>query len=391
MICVDMQPISLVEDRGFQSLLSLLDSKYELPSRRKTASLLTKLYSDKYDELVEDLAKIDHVALTSDIWTSRAVQSFQTITCHYITPSWEMKSVVLEIVEMAESHTAEKIASALEKGVERFGTKEKIVAIATDNAANVVAAVRDLGWNCVSCFAHTLNLIVTNAIRSVPDILPLQKKCRNIVSFFHRSVKVADKLKSFQANLELPEHKLIQDVETRWNSTFLMFERLVERHEAVTATVSVLDRHDLCISSQELQKMKEALLVLKPFEATTREVSAEKYVSISKSIPLARFLQHLTSQQDTSNPSVKALADNLRGRFTNIEKCHLLVIGTLLDPRFKRSPSLMLLPLRRESYGSFEKWQHIQIECKGMVMQAKSQRLRSSLKRMIETTEDYGI
>ena len=78
MICVDMQPIALVEDRGFQSLLSLLDSKYELPSRKKTASLLTKLYSDKYDKLVADLAKIDYVALTSDIWTSRAVQSFQT-------------------------------------------------------------------------------------------------------------------------------------------------------------------------------------------------------------------------------------------------------------------------------------------------------------------------
>ena len=137
----------------------LFSSKYELPKRKKTASLLTKLYSKKYDELVRDLAKIDHVALTSDIWTSRAVQIFQTITCHYITPSWEMKSVVLETVEMAESHTAENIASALQKGVERFGTKEKIVAIATDNAANVVAAVRDLGCNRVACFAHTLNLI----------------------------------------------------------------------------------------------------------------------------------------------------------------------------------------------------------------------------------------
>ena len=58
-------------------------------------------------------------------------------------------------------------------------------------------------------------------------------------------------------------------------------------------------------------------------------------MSISKSIPLARSLQHLTSQ-DTSNPLVKALAENLRGRFTNIEKCHLLVIVTLLDPRFKK-------------------------------------------------------
>ena len=47
-----------------------------------------------------------------------------------------------------------------------WGIKEKVVAVVTDNGANVVRAVKDAasqvgtGWTHVSCFAHTLNLIV---------------------------------------------------------------------------------------------------------------------------------------------------------------------------------------------------------------------------------------
>ena len=47
-----------------------------------------------------------------------------------------------------------------------WGIKEKVVAVVTDNGANVVRAVKDAaskvgtGWTHVSCFAHTLNLIM---------------------------------------------------------------------------------------------------------------------------------------------------------------------------------------------------------------------------------------
>ena len=47
-------------------------------------------------------------------------------------------------------------------------------------------------------FAHTLNLIVHGAIAADEGVTILQKKCKNIVSYFHRSVKAADKLSSIQ-------------------------------------------------------------------------------------------------------------------------------------------------------------------------------------------------
>ena len=47
----------------------------------------------------------------------------------------------------------------------------------------------------VPFFAHTLNLAVSEAIKADTKIHQLRKSCRDIVSFFHHSVKASEKLK----------------------------------------------------------------------------------------------------------------------------------------------------------------------------------------------------
>ena len=297
---------------------------------------LPNMYSKRVKEIKQELAQISHVALTSDIWTSRTTQSYLTLTCHFLTSSWELKTLVLGTFELNNDHTADNIAEALQRVAGSWGISNKVVAMVTDNAANIVAAVRMTGWMHIPCFAHTLNLVVSDAIKADASIHGLKKKCKQIVTFFHHSVKSTEKLKEIQGQLGIPEHKLIQEVETRWNSTYYMFQRITEQHQAVTTALCLANRSDLCLTSTDVELLKAAVAVLKPFEATTREVSADKYVSISKIIPLARSLQHLTSGTDKDITLVTELTAQLRRRFTNIESAHLLAISTLLDPRIKK-------------------------------------------------------
>ncbi len=239
MLATDLQPASLVEDKGFLRFLLAIDPKYQPPSRRTIMrSLLPVKYQEIRQKLKGKLSEVNFCALTTDLWTSRATQGYITLTCHFLTSDWQLHSSVLDTLCVSDSHTAEVLATELMKITEEWGITRKVVCVITDNASNIVAAVRLNGWKHLPCFAHTLNLVVQNSLDGDTQLAGIQKKCRDLVSYFHRSSKATDKLISVQTQMKLDNHKLIQDVETRWNSVYYMFERLVEQHEAVTTTLS---------------------------------------------------------------------------------------------------------------------------------------------------------
>lgn len=93
---------------------------------------------------------------------------------------------------------------------------ENIVTIVSDNAANMKKAITEIfgSEKHLPCFAHTLNLIPSNIIKDDIIVNDFCKKIKNIVTYFKHSVVAADELRA-QSNL-----KLIQSVETRWNSTY---------------------------------------------------------------------------------------------------------------------------------------------------------------------------
>ncbi|XP_028414611.1 zinc finger BED domain-containing protein 4-like [Dendronephthya gigantea] len=298
--------------------------------------MLPDAYNKKVEEMKKEISQVSHVALTSDLWTSRTTESYITITCHFLTATWELMSLVLETLKFDLSHTAQHIADALLQVADNWNISTKVVAIVTDNASNIVAAVKITGWIHVPCFAHTLNLIVSEAIKSDERVNDLKKRCKQIVTFFHQSVKATEKLKEVQFQLKLPEHKLIQEVDTRWNSTFYMFERILEQHQAITTALCLNSRNELCLSLADVKLLEASLSILQPFEAATREISADKYVSISKAIPLARSLQHITAGRSHETTLGSELSAQMRRRYTAIERAHLLALSTLMDPRLKK-------------------------------------------------------
>ena len=86
--------------------------------------------------------------------------------------------------------------------------------------------------------------------------------------------------------------------------------------------------------------LKAVMAVLKPFEATTKEISSDKHVSISKVIHLAKSLQRLNgaiTEKDT--PLVSNLSYQMRRRFTNIQSARMLAMS-MLDPRMKKLASV---------------------------------------------------
>ena len=88
-----------------------------------------------------------------------------------------------------------------------------------------------------------------------------------------------------------PSHKLLQEVETRWNSTYHMLNRLVELREPVGAALATLPTDIQPVTSDEYMTITGCLSLLSPFNDATIELSEEKHVSGSKVVPLLKMLE----------------------------------------------------------------------------------------------------
>ena len=149
-----------------------------------------------------------------------------------------MASAVLQTREMPERNTGMHISERLKEAASEWGVaQDKVVAVVHDNAANMVLAGELLErWGDLSCFGHTLQLAV-NAGLALNAIARLRAAFRKIVGHFKHSTVAMGALTERQKLLKLPEHSLVKDVATRWNSTYFMYERLAEQRVAIYTVI----------------------------------------------------------------------------------------------------------------------------------------------------------
>lgn len=98
------------------------------------------------------------------------------------------------------------------------------------------------------CFSHTLNLASQRALK-LPAVSRLLGRVRRVTTFFRRSTVASHVLSEKQALLNLPHHKLITDVATRWNSAHDMLECFLEQQPAIHAA---LLSTEVCKSEKEI-------------------------------------------------------------------------------------------------------------------------------------------
>ncbi|XP_078800180.1 E3 SUMO-protein ligase ZBED1-like [Oryzias latipes] len=341
MIVMDAQPFSIVEDKGFKAFVNLLDPSYIIPNRKALRTMVEEKYKAKKEKALDVVSRASAVSLTADMWTSINMDAYLAVTCHFITEEVELASVVLGVLKFPQTHTAAHLAEAKNLLMEEWGIKGKVTGLVTDCAPNMVACANILLLRHIMCFAHMLNLVVKKSLAQTPELEDIRSKGRRIVGLFKSNTTAKEKLSEMQRQLARPEHKLIQEVETRWNSTFNMLERLFKEREPLGAALATLHTDLPPLTSEDYQAIHHCLSVLSPFQEATVELSTEKRVSASKVIPMVKMLKHYISSRcgQITHPLGEKLATNLKNnlheRFSALEKVTALSMATLLDPRFK--------------------------------------------------------
>ncbi|CAM4510891.1 unnamed protein product [Leuciscus chuanchicus] len=248
-----------------------------------------------------------------------------------------MTSCLLDCFEFTDRHTAENLAEELVRVAKEWQVEDKVVCCVSDNAANITKAIKILKWTHHPCLAHTLNLMIRDALKVVK---PTVDKVKAVVEFFHKSTVATQRLKSTQCQMGMPELRPKQECATRWNSTFYMLKRILETKDAIISTLALINAPVDALCQEEWELVKEVCTVLQPFEEVTVEISADSYVSASKMLLLCKGLQRVTAQQTVTMQKgkelVAALCSAMDRKFLRMEYNTVHSETTLLDPRFKK-------------------------------------------------------
>jgi len=178
-----------------------------------------------------------------------------------------------------------------------------------------------------------------------------------IVSHFRKSTVAYNAFKTYQINngIKKPK-KLIQDVQTLWNSTYYMFNRFVEMETSIRGTLGLLDNAPDTLSSEDWIILQDLIKILKPFEEATKAISGQKYMTASLVIVIVQGLYKVCNNLLKINLSPRALIvakkslANMdeRDGFKNCEKSMTLSKCTFLDPRFKHLPFMNVNQIKNE-------------------------------------------
>ena len=178
------------------------------------------------------------------------------------------------------------------------------------------------------CHLISIWIAVICVASNVPTVTAAMKKAREIVQYFNKSTQATEKLKNMQHESSLPKYsgqpkKIIQDVVTRWWSTYRMLKRLRFLREAISHYfVDYPKEADvMAITAQEWKIYYQIEITLKTMGFWQRVLEGEKYVTGSL-VPLAiytirqSFLQVIASQ--ATEQVVKELTRILLNNFDRV-------------------------------------------------------------------------
>ncbi|KAK9725648.1 hypothetical protein RND81_05G159700 [Saponaria officinalis] len=164
---------------------------------------------------------------------------FMSVACpHFVIPSRWTVARDCKIINFCSivGHTGEIIGKAIENCLIEWGITTKVLTVTVDNAsANDVGVEylreRLISWNGavlegkylqMRCAAHILSLTVREGLKEAVDSIV---RIRNAVRFVRSSPARLSKFNNCVKKEQIDSNRhLCLDVETRWNSTYLMLD-----------------------------------------------------------------------------------------------------------------------------------------------------------------------
>ena len=397
-IALDNLPLSKVNGRGFEFLMSRVAKALKVPTREVvTRKCLPAIYGAFKKHIYHLIAtEIKFYTLAIDIWTN----DFQKLpylasVLHYGCDSTQ-REILLEMSPFLGPHTGIAISMQIKRVVKEFKLDPTRLRVVGDSASNNILATTILKCDWQPCIAHRINTVVTTSLDIHTPTMEVLKKCRKIYKFLLFKKQDLDEAAEFESNetdfagieatemeaAEIEANEIIEnvsahfeiqtynkaasttkakrikiDVQTRWNSTYLMLQSMIGLEPRILHVLLKFQKRALAFDDKDLALMKKLLIILKPFyDATmTASKSSGEGVAIRLVFEILNTLDHLETLTATEKNNqilmlLIGLKTNLIDKVTITGEMYLSV---LLDP-FLKDAVIFKKRLSRLSIDPFE-------------------------------------
>ncbi|KAJ6039228.1 hypothetical protein N7460_007260 [Penicillium canescens] len=382
-------PFQFVEHPRFHKLVKLA-SLASSPPRVLSAYLVRQKIQAKVIErqkgLLQMLPSGAKLSIALDCWTSPFRQAFMAITGYFIDIDWHYREILLGFEPLHGSHKGADLSVVLLDLLKKHHIEDRVLTMTTDNASNnttlhdsIMKALDSLvlpdGTPIVRipCMAHVIQLSLNELLgrmEAAPkndreemewtdsesrgkahgekkDIVLTLNKVRRLAVWVNRSPQRREQFLELQS--KEPKLVLMQDVKTRWNSTFLMLQRAKRLQTICDKYCSECGLSDLVLTKDEWKQIDYLLSITQPFFNFTSVLSKTKDVTIHIVFSIYNQLfDHLERSRDQlrrkkarwqiiMRTALEYATQKLRDYYAETDKAYgdLYAIATIMAPQNK--------------------------------------------------------
>ena len=227
--------VSFRQAAGLKDLISVVNRKIKVPSRwslaRKTNDKAKKVLNEVKNIMAAVRASEELVSIgfTTDLWTSRAGDSYISLTCSFIDHNWRLHRWTPFVRHFPGRHTGERIALKLDNMIEELGLDDLEIKkwSVNDNASNQKKAIEDSNYlQEYNCDIHTMQLGIGDTFKETNGMTNVLENSKGIAKFTNQSTVALEQLKAECKAQNVRFRKPKNPNETRWNSSYACMDSI---------------------------------------------------------------------------------------------------------------------------------------------------------------------
>jgi hypothetical protein len=106
-------PFQIVKHEGFIEFMQTAQPNFVIPGKLSLKNNCLTLFKSLKSAKMAKISRVDHLSLTTELWTSSDLTGYIVITGHYIDENWKLNKTILSFCPLLSPHTGQVIADRL--------------------------------------------------------------------------------------------------------------------------------------------------------------------------------------------------------------------------------------------------------------------------------------